>query len=129
MTNLVISESGRALLNVRSAIIAALNDPATPADQRLGLQAAFNLVDTVTRQTEMPPPEKTVRVRIAVAVDMDGDWNCAGWSRCEDAQAMSIATDTLSDGEARYFLLADLPVPGIREIRPQVQIVQKPLTE
>lgn len=53
----------------------------------------------------------TVRVRIAVAVDVQGDWNSCGWKGGDDKEAMKICCETLEAGEARYWLEADLPIP------------------
>jgi hypothetical protein len=58
---------------------------------------------------------KTVKVRIAVAVDRDGVWHAAGWGSggvpATDA-AMDIAVEAIGPGEARYWVTAELPVPG-----------------
>jgi hypothetical protein len=59
---------------------------------------------------------ETVRVRIAVAVDKDGKWNCCGWktdmtAKKYDAEAMGLAVDGVADGEARYWIEADVPLP------------------
>lgn len=48
---------------------------------------------------------KTVKVRIAVAVD----------------EAHGYAIDTLIPGEARYWLTAELPVPEAQEIAATVE--------
>lgn len=52
-----------------------------------------------------------VKVRIAVAVDPSGDWNCAGWSSGSDDDKMGIACETVAHGERRYWLEAELDVP------------------
>ena len=52
-----------------------------------------------------------VKVRIAVAVDPSGDWNSAGWSGGSDDNMMSCACDTVANGEARYWLEAELAIP------------------
>jgi len=62
----------------------------------------------------------TVKVRIAVAVDPDGDWNSCGWKTGTNKDAMSICVDTLGSGEARYWLEAELPIPEIATIRAAV---------
>lgn len=63
-------------------------------------------------------PARVVKVRIAVAVDREGQWNAAGWSTKEgtpaDWAAMDIAIDAV--GEAHYWITAELPVPGEVEI-------------
>jgi hypothetical protein len=62
----------------------------------------------------------SVKVRIAVAVDPDGDWNSCGWKDGKAADAMSICVDTLASGEARYWLEAELPIPEIATIQAAV---------
>lgn len=68
---------------------------------------------------ENRPPRRTVRVRIAVAVDADGNWNSDG--HCEalnmgvprtDADKAECAGDPLGSPQALYFLEADLPLPS-----------------
>lgn len=54
---------------------------------------------------------KTVKVRIAVAVTPSGEWNATGWTSCIEADAMDLACSSVSDGEARYFVEAELPIP------------------
>lgn len=63
----------------------------------------------------------TVKVRIAVAVDADGDWNACGGSGMDDGEAMDIAIDVVGNGEARYWLTAELPVPEPQEIEATVE--------
>ena len=52
-----------------------------------------------------------VKVRIAVAVGKDGHWNAAGWEGGSAEDVMAIAIDLVEDGEARYWLEAELDVP------------------
>lgn len=59
----------------------------------------------------MTDTQKTVRVRIAVAVDHTGDWYAYGAR--DSADSMSSAIDGVLDGEARYWVEADLPIPTI----------------
>ena len=55
----------------------------------------------------------TVKVRIAVAVTPEGEWNACGWSGSEsDDDKMSICVDSLASGEKRYWLEAELEVPS-----------------
>lgn len=64
---------------------------------------------------------KTVKVKIAVAVDPDGDWNANGWSSADDdIMMMDLVVDTLKDGEARYWVEAELPVPETQSVQGQV---------
>lgn len=58
---------------------------------------------------------KTVRVRIAVAVDPSGDWSASGWKTSNGPagkEAMDIALDSVGEGEARYWVEAELPLPS-----------------
>jgi hypothetical protein len=68
-------------------------------------------------------PAKTVRVRVAVAVNELGHWAAAGWhgpteveltQEEEDRDARSLALEGLADGqrEAVVFVEADVPLPG-----------------
>lgn len=59
---------------------------------------------------------KTVTVRIAVAVDPSGAWNAYGGGSLKDKDAMEFAVEVLGDGEARFWLTAELPVPEIAEV-------------
>lgn len=54
----------------------------------------------------------TVRVRIAVAVDAKGNWSSAGWSGSTDESLMDCACETVNEGEARYWIEADLELPA-----------------
>jgi hypothetical protein len=58
--------------------------------------------------------KRTVRVRVAVAVDTQGEWNAAGWSSGTEDERMEIACDNVQPGEARYWLEANLPLPEAR---------------
>ena len=56
-----------------------------------------------------------VKVRIAVAVDVNGDWGCSGWRNATPkdwATMMDLAAEDLEQGEARYWLTAELDTPG-----------------
>lgn len=54
-----------------------------------------------------------VKVRIAVAVDVKGQWNSCGWSGARsDADKMELCVETLEDGESRYWLEAELALPS-----------------
>lgn len=63
---------------------------------------------------------KTVRVRIAVAVDKTGHWSAVGWKDAKDA--MGHAVETLEPGEARYWLEADLPIPTESTVEARVTV-------
>jgi hypothetical protein len=64
---------------------------------------------------------RKVRVRIAVAVDPDGNWNSCGWSSGDDEQKLEIATEDLQHGESRYWLTAELEVPDVAEIQAEIE--------
>lgn len=64
---------------------------------------------------------KTVQVRIAVAVDPTGMWNAYGGGTLKDKDAMEFAVEVLADGEARYWLTAELPVPEIADVPATVE--------
>lgn len=52
-----------------------------------------------------------VTVRIAVAVDSDGDWCSCGWSRAEDGEMEANVADGLGEHFALCWLTAELEVP------------------
>ena len=56
---------------------------------------------------------RTVRVRIAVAVDPTGDWSSAGWKSADPGKLHSYAVEDLEPGERRYWLEADLEIPEV----------------
>jgi anti-sigma factor RsiW len=64
---------------------------------------------------------KTVKIRIAVAVDPTGDWNAYGGGSMKDKDAMEFATEVLADGETRFWLTAELPVPEVAEVVASVE--------
>lgn len=68
----------------------------------------------------------TVKVRIAVAVDPDGDWNACGWSSATDKTARDLATETVGEGEAVYWLEAELPVPATQVVQATVTLEPTP---
>lgn len=64
---------------------------------------------------------RTVKVRIAVAIDPKGNWNACGGQGMPDDESMSLAVDAVADGEARYFLEADLAIPEAPTIQAKVE--------
>ena len=59
---------------------------------------------------------KTVKVRIAVAVDHSGAWSASGWDTKMDQkryeqEAFGCVIENLESGEARYWIEAELQVP------------------
>lgn len=63
--------------------------------------------------------QATVRVRILVAVDKDGDWTCHGYHDCKDAMR-EIFTDTLGVGERYTWVEADVPKPAVDVVEGEV---------
>ena len=59
---------------------------------------------------------KTVKVRIAVTVDSDGNWIACGWKGVRDGDAMSTAIDCAREDASRYWITAELPVPEVPEV-------------
>jgi hypothetical protein len=62
---------------------------------------------------------KTKRVRIAVAMQPDGDWNSAGWGSVDggvtvpDDEKRRIALDPMDDHCLLSWVEADVPVPDV----------------
>lgn len=54
---------------------------------------------------------KSVKVRIAVAVDCNGAWNCAGGDYMDEKDLQGCVCDSLESGERHYWLEAELEVP------------------
>lgn len=68
---------------------------------------------------------KTVRVRIAVAVNRAGRWNATGWRFCDDPmpddELMAMASEGLDTiGERITFIEADVPMPEDAAIEAEV---------
>ena len=66
---------------------------------------------------------KAVKVRVAVGIDKDGNWNAYGGANATDEDALSIAAEPLKHGEARYWLTAELAIPEEKEVSADVQNV------
>lgn len=66
---------------------------------------------------------KTVRVRIAVAVDANGNWNSSGASDIDPKYAAAYAAepDNLSEHFVVHWVCADLPVPEEIEVAGEVE--------
>ena len=64
-----------------------------------------------------------VKVRVAVVVDHLGDWNTCGSKNMSDKDAMSIASETVEEGEARYFIEAELDIPEQNTVQAAVEKV------
>jgi len=57
---------------------------------------------------------RKVKVRIAVAVDPEGEWGSAGWYSDNpdyDQDAMNCALESIGIGERRYWIEAMLDIP------------------
>jgi len=77
------------------------------------------------------PIRKTVRVRVAVAVTPDGQWNASGRSGGDDDETMDDArsffggaTQLECRGVSGAFLTADVPLPDVPEITADVEVVR-----
>lgn len=67
---------------------------------------------------------KTVKVKIAVAVDPHGNWNAVGWNEAAKNNPnlpMDLAISSVEEGEAHYWITAELPIPAAREIEGNVE--------
>lgn len=64
--------------------------------------------------------ERTVRVRIAVAVQQDGRWHAAGWREATDFVKSEIAQEPLGDCVV-HWIEADVPLPSEATIEGEVQ--------
>jgi len=55
---------------------------------------------------------KTIKVRIAVAVDVQYEWAACGWDCANDTEMQYDASQALSnDILSRYFIEAEIPIP------------------
>ena len=68
---------------------------------------------------------KTVKVRIAVAVDTQGNWASSGWSEKGDQVDINeymadIARECVGEGEALYWVEAEIPMPEVQTIQGDV---------
>jgi hypothetical protein len=59
---------------------------------------------------------KTIKVRVAVSVDCNGNWAASGWSSTGFEDFHSYTIDTLEPGENRYWLEAELQIPETKTI-------------
>lgn len=67
---------------------------------------------------------KTVKVRIAVAVDRLGNWNSCGWpatAKDHEGDMMALSCETVEPGEARFWITAELPIPEVKEVAGEVE--------
>lgn len=59
---------------------------------------------------------KTVKVRVAVAIDPTGRWAAFGQAKLLDKAALNEAGESFTAGAAHYWLTAELPVPEADEV-------------
>ncbi|MCW5976929.1 MAG: hypothetical protein KIT09_02575 [Bryobacteraceae bacterium] len=67
---------------------------------------------------------KVVRIRIAVALDAEGNWSAAGWSGASDRDAMETAVDAGADLAGMYrpcYVTVEIPFPKPTELVGQVE--------
>lgn len=62
-----------------------------------------------------------MKVRIAVAVDADGDWSAVGSRGLSDEKSAGYAADTVSDPYHVRFVEADVPLPDTSTIEGEVK--------
>lgn len=64
---------------------------------------------------------KKTKVRIALAVDSQGDWNACGWSRdgkpTLDDDMMTAAVEMVSDGENQYWVEVEVEIPEPKTVQ------------
>ena len=59
---------------------------------------------------------RTIKVRVAVSVDCNGDWSASGWSSTSPEDFHGYTIDSLEPGENRYWLEAELQIPETKTI-------------
>ena len=60
-----------------------------------------------------------VKVKIAVAIDSDCNWNSCGWGSPDEdnsSDCMSMAVDPLLNGEKRYWIEAIIDTPSVETV-------------
>ena len=65
--------------------------------------------------------QKTVKLRIAVAIDYEGNWSAAGWSGGTDKEKLECTIEQgdsaeLDSAHQEYFITIEVPAP--RRARP-----------
>lgn len=53
----------------------------------------------------------TVRARIYIAIDPEGKWAAYGAYNLDERDAFGVVLECIDNGERRYFVEVDLPVP------------------
>ena len=69
----------------------------------------------------MSDTSRTVKVRIAVAVDAECDWTCAGWRGAADPELLENAAEGTNGLPSLYWVTAELPVPQVSEFSGNVE--------
>lgn len=64
---------------------------------------------------------KTIKVRIACAVDSNGKWCSMGWSNEEDAMLEMSSLEHVDDYAVVHWIEAEVPVPGSEVIQGKVK--------
>ena len=98
---------------------------ATLMEAKEAVESFVTFTDESVKPATKPPP--SVRVRIAVAVDIDGNWNSEGWSgrhphdlKEQALEELAHQTDT-NIPTALYWVTADLPIPQAVEVEGEVE--------
>lgn len=71
---------------------------------------------------------KTVKVRIAVAVDRRGEWAAAGWSAYGGGEPVDVLDGHLEElecGERFYWVEAQLEVPEVEVVQGETREAQR----
>lgn len=73
------------------------------------------------KMVKMMKMVRVVLVKVAVAVDKNGHWMAAGAHDNKDRTSMDTCLDFVEEGEARYWLTAELPVPEEVTVEAEVE--------
>lgn len=70
----------------------------------------------------MKKKPKTIKVRIACAVDIDGDWSARGWKNASNSQMTNDVTSDIwhPNGLKVHWIEAEVPVPERTTIKGEV---------
>lgn len=62
--------------------------------------------------------QKTIKIRIAVLVDLEGNWAAAGWKGAKDKEALEMAAenDGISGAVQTCFVTVEVPQPKPLEL-------------
>jgi hypothetical protein len=73
-----------------------------------------------TRPNELINKSPTVKVRIAVVVDLDGEWAAYGNKHANDDGALAVASDCAHELNIAYFVECEVPIPTIQTLEGKV---------